>query len=332
MEVASGGVFYRPLSEEKTVRNVKGLWERPVLLAPMAGVTDASFRRICRRFGAGLTYSEMVSAKALSYGDRKTKQLLEHEGEHPFAVQLFGHEPEIMAEAAKYVREQGADLIDLNMGCPAPKIVRNGDGAALLKTPELCGHLVHAVKGAVDCPVTVKIRLGWEKLTCMETAKILEQAGADAICVHGRTAVQQYTGTADWEAIAGVKRTVSVPVIGNGDVVDAESCRQMFAQTACDAVMIGRAAMGNPWIFSGISGGTAPSAEERILQALEHTRMLISRKGGHIGILESRKHVCWYLKGIAGSGRIKGAVNAALSYGKMEELLLSFLETMENRE
>lgn len=329
MEVASGGVFYRPLSKEKSVTS---LWERPVLLAPMAGVTDAAFRSICRRFGAGLTYSEMVSAKALSYGDRKTKQLLEHDDEQPFAVQLFGHEPEILAVAAGYVRERGADLIDLNMGCPAPKIVRNGDGSALLKTPELCGELVRAVKRTVDCPVTVKIRLGWDRIVCTELAEILEQAGADAICVHGRTAVQQYTGTADWESIAEVKRAVSVPVIGNGDVTDAERCRKMFAQTACDAVMIGRAAMGNPWIFSEIAGETAPSAEERILQALEHTRMLIDRKGGHIGILESRKHVCWYLKGIAGSGRLKGAVNAALSYEEMEELLLSFSENRKKSE
>ncbi len=302
------------------------LKESPLLLAPMAGVTDYPFRLICRRFGVKLTYSEMISTKALSYGDKKTRDLLYHEGETPFAAQIFGHEPEVMAKGAAYVREHGADIVDINMGCPAPKVVNNGDGSALLKTPKLCGEIVKAVKHAVDCPVTAKIRLGWENNNAVTVAKILEDAGVDAICVHGRTRVQQYSGQADWEEIAKVKQAVSVPVIANGDVIDQESYNAIKRETGCDGVMIGRGAMGNPWIFRELNGGQSPTYEERIMQALEHTKMLIAHKGSHIGILESRKHVCWYLKGIPGSGQIKGAVNTAKCYEEMEMILLSFLQ------
>ncbi|MBE7043102.1 MAG: tRNA dihydrouridine synthase DusB [Ruminococcaceae bacterium] len=300
----------------------------PVLLAPMAGVTDYPFRLICRRFGVKLTYSEMISTKALSYGDKKTKGLLYHEGERPFAAQIFGHEPEVMAAGAAYVRENGADIVDINMGCPAPKVANNGDGSALLKTPELCGEIVAAVKDAVDCPVTAKIRLGWEEINGVTVAKILEDAGVDAICVHGRTRAQQYGGRADWSEIAKIKQAVSVPVIANGDVTDKEGYESIIRETGCDGVMIGRGAMGNPWIFSELKGGQAPTPHQRIMQALEHTKMLIEYKGSHIGILESRKHVCWYLKGIPGSNGIKGKVNGANNYGEMEQVLLSFLETV----
>ncbi len=306
---------------------MRGLLKKsPLLLAPMAGVTDYPFRIICRRFGVRMTYSEMISTKALSFGDKKTKGLLYHEGETPFAVQIFGHEPEIMAQGAIYVREQGANVIDINMGCPAPKVANNGDGSALLKTPELCGEIVKAVKKAVDCPVTAKIRLGWEEINGITVAKILEDAGVDAICVHGRTRAQQYGGHANWEEIAKIKETVSVPVIANGDVADCESYRKILEITKCDGVMIGRGAMGNPWIFRELEGGKPPTATERIKMALEHTAMLIEHKGAHIGILESRKHVCWYLKGLRGSASLKGRVNSALSYEEMEEILLPFLE------
>lgn len=307
----------------------KLLQQAPAVLAPMAGVTDYPFRLICRRFGAGLTYSEMVSAKALSYGDKKTKSLLYHQGESPFAVQIFGHEPEVMAAGAAYVRSQGADIVDVNMGCPAPKVVHNGDGSALLKTPRLCGKIMEAVKKTVDCPVTAKIRLGWETVNGAEVAKILEQSGADAICVHGRTRVQQYGGHADWNEIANIKAAVSIPVIANGDVTGRESYEQILQKTGCDGVMIGRGAMGNPWIFRELTGGPAPTPWERISQALEHSKMLIDYKGSHIGILESRKHVCWYLKGISGSGGVKGAINTAKSYQEMEEILLSFAERIQ---
>lgn len=299
------------------------LLAQTVALAPMAGVTDAVFRNICRQFGAVLTYSEMVSAKALTYGDKKTKSLLYHEGEAPFGIQLFGHEPEILAKAAAMVRETGTDFIDLNMGCPAPKIVNNGDGSALLRTPALCGQLVQAVKQAVDCPVTVKIRLGWDADHSVETAKILEESGADVICVHGRTRVQQYSGHADWNAIERVVQAVSVPVIANGDVTCREDAEELRRKTGCAGVMIGRGAMGNPWIFRELSGGEAATAEERIDMALAHTAQLIAYKGAHIGILEARKHVCWYLKGIPGSGSRKGAINTAKSYQEMAEILQS---------
>ncbi len=327
MVLESGRIFYLSLSEEEDMKNI--LKTSPVLLAPMAGVTDYPFRLICRRFGATLTYSEMISTKALSFGDKKTKDLLYHEGETPFAAQIFGHEPEVMAEGAVYVREQGADIVDINMGCPAPKVANNGDGSALLKTPDLCGRIVSAVKRAVDCPVTAKIRLGWEENNGVTVAKILEQSGADAICVHGRTRAQQYSGRADWTGIAKIKQAVSVPVIANGDVVDKESYEAILKETKCDAVMIGRGAMGNPWIFRELNGGQPPTLEERIMQALEHTKMLIDHKGGHIGILESRKHVCWYLKGISGSSHIKGDVNTAKSYEEMEIVLLSFLQKIQ---
>lgn len=304
----------------------KLLRESDLLLAPMAGVTDYSFRLICRWFGVNLTYSEMISTKALSYGDKKTKGLLYHQGETPFAAQIFGHEPEVMARGASYVREHGADVVDINMGCPAPKVANNGDGSALLKTPQLCGEIVKAVKKAVDCPVTAKIRLGWETINGIEVAKILEDAGVDAICVHGRTRAQQYGGHADWAEIAKIKQAVAIPVIANGDVTDIDSYHKIREITGCDGVMIGRGAMGNPWIFSELKGGRVPTAEERIKMALEHTAMLIEHKGSHIGILESRKHVCWYLKGIRGSAVLKGRVNSALSYEEMEAILLPFLE------
>lgn len=326
MALESGRVFHLSLSEEKGMKEL--LKEFPLLLAPMAGVTDYSFRLICRRFGVRLTYSEMISTKALSYGDKKTKGLLYHQGEAPFAAQIFGHEPEVMAKGAEYVRKNGADIVDINMGCPAPKVANNGDGSALLKTPRLCGEIVKAVKKAVDCPVTAKIRLGWEQNNGVTVAKVLEQAGVDAICVHGRTRAQQYSGQADWTEIANIKRSVSVPVIANGDVTDQESYDAIKKTTGCDAVMIGRGAMGNPWIFSELMGGPSPTPQKRILQALEHTKMLIDHKGSHIGILESRKHVCWYLKGISGSNYLKGAVNTAKSYEEMETLLLSFFQKL----
>lgn len=297
--------------------------ENNLFLAPMAGVCDHSFRCLCKSFGAGLVYSEMISSKALSFNDAKTKRLAEHEGEYPFAIQIFGHEPEIMADAAKRMEQEfGADLIDINMGCPAPKIVNNGDGSALMKTPSLCGKILEAVRNAVSVPVTAKIRSGFETVNAVEVAKILEQSGADAIAVHGRTRVQQYGGRADRGVIAQVKASVSVPVIANGDVDSKESFEDMLSVTKADAVMVGRGALGNPWLFSSIlEGSEPPEVETRLKTALLHTRMLIEDKGDHIGILEARKHVCWYLKGVRGGASIRTMINSAKSYEDMERAL-----------
>ncbi len=294
-----------------------------LFLAPMAGVCDHSFRMLCLGCGAGLVYSEMISAKALSFNDEKTKRLARHEGESPFAVQIFGHEPKVMAEAAVYMEQVvGADLIDINMGCPAPKIVNNGDGSALMKTPELCGEIVNSVKNAVSLPVTAKIRSGFDAVNAVEIAKIVEAAGADAVTVHGRTRVQQYSGRADRSVIKAVKDNLKIPVIANGDVDSRESYDDMLLSTGADAVMIGRGAMGNPWIFSQIlNGSLPPSPEEKIRAALYHTKLLLEDKGEHIGILESRKHVCWYLKGIRGGGAVRQQIFAANSYEDMERAL-----------
>ncbi len=294
-----------------------------LFLAPMAGVCDHSFRRLCSSFGAGLVYSEMISAKALSFNDKKTIRLAHHQGEAPFAIQIFGHEPEILAEGAKRMEQDfGADIIDINMGCPAPKIVNNGDGSALLKNPSLCGEIMERVKSAVSVPVTAKIRSGFDMVNAPSVAKILENSGADAIAIHGRTRVQQYSGQADRSVIKGVKEAVKIPVIGNGDVNCLADYQSMIQQTGVDAVMIGRGALGNPWIFSEILEGTPPpSAKERIEQALILTKMLIEDKGEHIGILEARKHVCWYMKGIRGSAKIKADINSAVCYIDMENAL-----------
>ena len=312
------------VAEQMIIGNV--VIKNNLFLAPMAGVCDLPFRLICLRYGAGLTYSEMVSAKALHYGDEKTKRLVRHDGESPFAVQIFGHEPQIIAEAARFVVNEGADIVDINMGCPAPKIVNNGDGSALMKNPDLCGAVVAAAVKAVSCPVTVKIRLGWSDNNALEVAQIVEENGAAAVCVHGRTREQQYAGHADWNAIAQVKRALSIPVIANGDVYSCEDFERILEVTGCDAVMIGRGAMGNPWIFSEILDGTSPpTSQERIRQALEHTELLVKYKGAHIGILESRKHICWYLKGIPGGGKVRQAVNSAGSLDEMR-MILSGLE------
>lgn len=313
----------------RTITQLLGLF--PAIPAPMAGVGDLPFRLLCRRFGARLTYSEMISTKALSYGDRKTKALLFHEGEAPFVVQIFGHEPDVMARGAAYAEEQGAAAVDLNMGCPAPKVANNGDGSALLRDPKLCAQLVREVRRAVSCPVTAKIRLGWDRINAVEVAKALEEAGVDAIAVHGRTRVQQYSGTADRYEIAKVKQAVSVPIIANGDVTDRASFEEMLRITGADGVMIGRGALGNPWIFREIAGGEPASVSERIQTALEHTRMITDYKGEKIGIPESRKHLCWYLKGLRGSAAVKIAINASKSYAETEELLLRFAEEISGR-
>lgn len=280
-----------------------------LILAPMAGVTDLAFRQICREHGVGLTVTEMVSAKALDFGDKKTPRLMQLGAEeHPAAVQIFGSDPDCMARGAVRVcEESGCDIIDINMGCPAPKIVNNGDGSALMKSPELAAQIVTAVKQAVDVPVTVKFRLGWDtsSVNCVPFAQMMEQAGADMIAVHGRTRSQQYEGHADWDQIAAVKRAVSIPVAANGDVFAPEDVPRILQHTGADFVMIGRGSLGDPWIFertnalleTGVLPPLPPFAV-RIDTAVRQIELAARDKGERVALLEARKHVNWYLKGV----------------------------------
>lgn len=298
-----------------------------VILAPMAGVTDKAFRLICKPFGPALMYTEMVSGKGLFYKNKKTADLLDTDpSEKPVATQLFGHEPQVLAEIAEKALEYGAEIIDINMGCPAPKITGNGDGSALSKTPELAGQIVAAVVGAVDVPVTVKIRKGWNEsmVNAVEMAKIAEENGAAAITVHGRTREQFYSGVADLDIIKAVKAAVSIPVIGNGDITDEVSAKYMLDYTGCDGVMIGRGAEGNPWIFERVihyleTGEKLPlpTTKMRAEKMEEHLRLLIEFKGEHRGIQEARKHMAWYIKGTVGGARLREIINKAEKFEDM---------------
>lgn len=303
--------------------------EGNIFLAPMAGVTDKVFRLLCREQGADLTYTEMVSAKGLIYGSENTRLLLSRaEDETPFCVQLFGSEPEIMAEAAKRLEGEGVSLIDINMGCPAPKIVKNGEGSALMNKPLLAGKIIKACSEAVKIPVTVKIRKGAATPNAVEIAQICQENGAAAITVHGRTREEYYSGKADLDIIKRVKQTVSIPVIGNGDITDGAAAENMFVKTGCDGVMIGRAAMGNPFIFREIKAylktgapAAAPSAEERFQTALRHTKLLIELKGEYTALREMRTHLCHYIKGAKGAAAARTQINRAESVKDITDIL-----------
>ncbi|MBB5335498.1 tRNA dihydrouridine synthase DusB [Pectinatus brassicae] len=306
--------------------------ENPVFLAPMAGVTDIAYRIVARRMGCGLVYAEMVSDKGIHFRNEHTLRMLETEkNERPLVMQLFGETPESLSEAAKYVESLGcADIIDINMGCPAPKIVKNHEGSALMLDPKRAFAIMSAVKKAVNIPVTVKMRKGWdnEHINVVEMAKLAQEAGMDAIAVHGRTREQFYSGRADWDIIAVVKQAVNIPVIGNGDVRTCNDLQKIFDQTNCDAVMIGRAAQGNPWIFREFvhflrtgEKMAEPTMQERKEIILEHLDMLLEKKGSYIGPREMRKHATWYTRGITGGAELRRLFNLAEKRDDFVEIL-----------
>ena len=309
-------------------------FDKNIFLAPMAGVTDKVFRKICKQWGAGATYSEMVSAKGLYYKDKKTKTLLSgFENEKPYFVQIFGSEPEIISKVSRYASEFG-DVLDINMGCPTPKIVNNGDGSALLKNPDLAARVAEAAVKNADKPVTVKIRMGWDENTvnAVEVAKKLEEAGVSAIAVHGRTRNQFYTGSANWDIIKSVKQSVSIPIIGNGDIFEAEDALKMLSYTGCDAVMIGRGSEGNPFIFKQIDEllkygeirfWTTP--EDKIMQAISHVEGLVTEFGEYAGVREARKHIAWYLKGLKNSSQLKTEIFKMTKLDQIKQSLCDFM-------
>ncbi len=308
-------------------------------LAPMAGVADRAFRQICVDHGAAFVVGEMVSAKGLTYGDRKSAELLTLDaGVRPAAVQLFGDDPVIMAQAARQAMEYGPDWVDINFGCPAPKIAGNHCGSALMREPALCGHLVEAVKKAVDVPVTAKIRKGYAKdeVNAVEVALACEAGGADAITVHGRTRDQMYAPPVDWDIIRQVKRAVKVPVIGNGDVTDARSAAAMYEQTGCDLVMVGRGALGAPWVFTQIEAYLnhdrllpTPPMAKRMATLLRQVELMVEYKGQRVALLEARKHAAWYMSGLHGAAALRRKAGELNTMDDLARLCLQVIETAE---
>lgn len=312
--------------------------QTPFVLAPLAGITDKAMRSLCSKQGASLVYTEMVSGKGLWYGDRKSRKLLEiGEDEGLVAFQLFGSDPEIMAFAAKNLKDEANPILDLNVGCPVPKIVRNGEGSALLKKLDLLYDVVAAMVKNAGKPVTAKIRMGFERgqNTAVETAKAIEAAGAAAVTVHGRTREQFYEGKADWQVIADVKAAVRIPVIGNGDVTSGETAVAMLEQTGCDGVMIARGALGNPWIFRDATAlwrgeelPLRPSNEEKLRMLLRHFDLITADKGERIAVREIRKHVGWYIKGIHGAAALRRQVNQISDAAEMRRVINQVVGTV----
>lgn len=309
--------------------------ENTYILGPMAGVTDLPFRLLCKEQGAGLLCMEMVSAKAILYNNKNTETLLEiHPDEQPVSLQFFGSDPQIMSEMAKRVEERPFDIMDINMGCPVPKVVKNGEGSALMKNPKLAHEIISAMVKAIRKPVTVKIRKGFDDncINAVEMAKIAEDAGAAAIAVHGRTREQYYSGKADWDVIKEVKKAVKIPVIGNGDIFSAKDAKAMKEYTGCDGLMVGRAARGNPWIFKQIKeyleNGIIvdkPSSTEVRDMVLKHARMLIDYKGEYTAVREMRKHIAWYTQGLPHSAELRRRCNEIVDWQSLEELIKSKL-------
>lgn len=308
-------------------------------LGPMAGVTDLPFRLLCKEKGADLVYTEMVSAKGIIYNNSNTKKLLEvSDKERPAAVQLFGSDPDIMAEAAKRIEHMNFDILDINMGCPVPKVVNNGEGSALMNNPRLVADIVYKVSRAINKPVTVKIRKGFDKdrATAVEIAKIAEQSGAAAVAVHGRTRDQFYSGKADWDIIRRVKEAVSIPVIGNGDIVTPEDAGNMLTQTGCDGLMIARGARGNPWIFEQVKAYLntgvlipRPGFDQVMEMILRHARAIIEYKGEYTGVREMRKHVAWYTSGYPGSTKLRNRINEIETIRDLETLLNEYFDLLK---
>lgn len=316
-------------------------FENNIFLAPMAGVTDLAFRLMCKKWGAGLVFSEMVSAKALHYNDKKTFALMQSdERESPLAVQIFGREPDIMAESAKKLEDMGVKILDINFGCPAPKITSNGEGSALLKEPELIGKIVKSVCNAVSIPVMCKMRVGYDDfIDVAKIARLIEDGGASAVTVHGRTRKMFYSGLADRSKIREVKKAVSIPVIGNGDIIDGESAEDMFKATLCDAIMIGRGAQGNPFIFTQINEylkngrvDTVISPVQKLEYMKEHIELIKELKGEYLAVRESRKHIAWYTKGMHAGATFRAEVFRIEEYDKLINAINEYIKFIKERE
>lgn len=307
------------------------LQKNPVAAAPMAGISDRPSRLIAREYGCGLVYTEMISAKALTYQNKKTYLLMNMEGEQqPVSMQIFGSEPAVMAEGARIMQEYGAQIIDINMGCPVPKVVNNGEGSSLMRNPELAAEIVSAMVKAVTVPVTVKIRKGWDdtSVNAVEYARAMEAAGASAIAVHGRTRMQYYSGKADWEIIRQVKAAVAVPVIGNGDIFAPEDGKAMLEQTGCDGIMLGRGALGRPWLYRQTldylrTGQYAPEPDlaQRKQVILHHAQLICAEKGEYVAMKELRKHIAWYYKGLPNAAHMRDLINTVSTMEELEALL-----------